>query len=131
MLLDKGPGRNNYCPMKCYLVRMVLLLCVAPGLAVVCQPAAGRELTKITDSVVDPAALYFTRASWGNCVNGQTFQQDAVASCNGYQYATYYDSARRLCVARRAVGKSAWEVIRFEDHHLKGNDTHNVAVLGI
>jgi uncharacterized protein (DUF2249 family) len=104
---------------------------VAGLLALAFLPASAGELKKIGDSVVDPAALYFTKASWGNCVNGQTFQQDALASFREYQYAAYYDSARRLCVARRRAGESAWEVIRFADYHFKGNDTHNVAVLGI
>jgi hypothetical protein len=111
------------------LRRKVPLAASLLGLA--CQLVAGRELTKVADSVIDPEALYFTQGTWGNCVNGQTFQQDALASFKGHQYATYYDSARRLCVARRRAGERAWEVIRFADYHLKGNDTHDVAVLGI
>src|SRR5690606_8577436 len=38
---------------------------------------------------------------------------------------------RRLCVARRESSSPKWEVIRFADYHFKGNDTHNVAVIGI
>src|SRR5690606_27120629 len=94
---------------------------------------AANELTirKINDSVIDPRALHFTNGTWGVCVNGQTFQQDALTSFKGFQYATYYDAERRLCVARRESSSPKWEVIRFADYHFKGNDTHNVAVIGI
>ena len=78
-------------------------------IALVCQAVSAMELKKGADSVIDPEALYFTSGTWGNCVNGQTFQQDALASFNGYQYTAYYDSARRRCVARRCAGESAWE----------------------
>ena len=57
------------------------------------------KIEKRADSVVDPAALYFVEPSWGNCVNGQSFQQDALTTFQGFQYATYYDAARRLCIA--------------------------------
>src|SRR5512140_3387969 len=100
-------------------------------LAVLCQPLTAQEIRKVGDSIVDAAALCFTQGTWGICVNGQSFQQDALTSFNGYQYATYYDSSRRLCVARRIAAGSDWKVIRFEDYRLKGNDTHNVAILGI
>lgn len=60
-----------------------------------------QRIEKTGDAVVDAEALYFTEGTWGNCVNGQSFQQDALASFHGWQYATYYDSARRVCLARR------------------------------
>ncbi len=93
--------------------------------------AAELRIEKVADSVIEPSAFYFPVASWGNCVNGQAFQHDALTSFNGWQYATYYDSAGQLCAARRRDGAKSWEVIRFSDHHFKGNDTHNVAVIGI
>jgi hypothetical protein len=93
--------------------------------------AAGLTIAKIGDSTIDAQALIFTNGTWSVCVNGQTFQQDAVTSFQGFQYATYYDAARKLCVARRKVGAGEWQVIRFADHRFKGNDTHNVSVIGI
>ncbi len=106
------------------------------GLAfVLCQvfssTASELKLRKISDTVLDAAALHFTNGSWGLCVNGETFQQDALTSFKGFQYATYYDAERHLCVGRRVVGAENWEIIRFRDYHFKGNDTHNVAVIGI
>lgn len=89
------------------------------------------KIEKINETIVDPEALYLSEGQWGNSVNGQSFQQDAVASFNGWQYATYYDVNRRLCIARRKLTSKNWEAIRFQDYTFKGNDTHNVTVLGI
>jgi hypothetical protein len=94
-------------------------------------PLPGQQITKLADSIVDANALCFTQGTWGICVNGLSFQQDALTSFKGFQYATYYDSVRRLCVARKSEKTSEWAVIRFADYHFKGNDAHNVAVLGI
>lgn len=92
----------------------------------------GLKIRKIGESVVDSEALNFTEGAYGKCVNGRISQQDSLASHKGFQYATYYDAARRICVARRKLPKGKWQVIRFDDYHIQGfNDTHNVTVLGI
>jgi hypothetical protein len=105
-----------------------LLLAVSlPARGFGAEPAVQRT----PSTVVDASALHFAGGTWGNCVNGQSFQQEALVTFGGWQYATYYDSQRRVCLARRPQVSQAWEVIRFEDHRLRGNDTHNVAVLGI
>ena len=90
-----------------------------------------QKIWKVADSVVDGQALCFTRGTWGIAINGQSFQQDALTSFNGFQYATYYDWGRRLCVARKNEKAGDWEVIHFADYQFKGNDSHNVAVLGL
>ena len=115
--------------MRVFALSTVLLFFSAA-----CFYAAG--VRKVDDSIVDEHALHFTNGTWGFCVNGQAFQQDAVTTFNGYQYATYYDADQHLCVARRELGdrrrsNGAWQVIRFSDYLFKGNDTHNVAVIGI
>jgi hypothetical protein len=108
--------------------RVVLPVCL---LASWIAGVQAQSLQRVADSVVDGSALIFTQGTWGVCVNGQSFQQDALSSFNGWQYATYYDAGRRLCLARRPGYTSGWEVFRFADYQFKGNDTHNVAVLGI
>jgi hypothetical protein len=80
---------------------------------------------------VDPEALNFGQASWGTCPNGKSFQQDGLASHKGYQYVTYWDGERRLCLARRRLPDGKWEIIRFGDYRIRGNDTHNVSALGL
>ena len=98
-----------------------------------CAAASARgrlAVTRIADTIVDPAALNFT-ASYTGCLNGKAFQQDGVVSHNGWQYATYFDGGRRLCLGRRSLAGNTWEVIRFADYVQKANDRHNVAVVGV
>lgn len=102
---------------------------------------AHAEILKLDDSTIDPQALCFTNGSWGIAINGLAFQQDALTTFHDWQYATYFDFQRHLCVARRelhianaasAIAKpSPWQTIRFTDYLFKGNDAHNVAVIGI
>lgn len=101
-------------------------LVVLPALNLTAQ-----SIRLVANTIVDANALCFTQGTWGIGINGQTFQQDALTSFKGFQYATYYDSDRRVCVARKSEKAVAWEVVRFTDHHLKGNDVHNVTVLGL
>lgn len=102
------------------------------GLAIALQtPAFGQALRKTSDTIVDPRALAFTDGKWGTCINGQSFQQDALTSFRGWQYATWYDTDCHLCVGRKNADATEWQVIRFDDHLFDGNDTHNVAVIGL
>ena len=92
------------------------------------------RIERIADTVIDPRALYLPDGRWGHTTNGRTFQQEAIASFNGYQYATHFDADRKLCLARRKLDDPArgdWQVIRFDDYTFKGNDTHNAPVLGV
>ena len=89
------------------------------------------RLKKTAESVVDPAALVYTKDAWGTCPNGKAFQQDGIASYDGWQYATWWDGERRLCIGRRKLPGTRWETIRFNDYRHRGTDTHNVSVLGI
>jgi len=105
-------------------------------LAIALRAAAGSgpALTKSDDSVVDPRALTFRDApfqEWSGGPNGLSYQQDGLASLGGWQYATWWDAARRLCVGRRKLPRGRWDTIRFGDHRIHGDDIHNVAVLGI
>lgn len=111
--------------------------CLAAALAALLLPAAapaGETHRSVTmrDSIIDPAALNFPDGPWGTCVNGQTYQQEAVVSFNGRQYAAYFGAGGALCVARRTLPAGPWEVIRFADYTIATpNDTHNVATIGI
>ncbi len=87
----------------------------------------------LASTEVDPSALNFSAsaASFSQNVNGRTYQRPPLSTLNGYQYATYYDGNRRVCVARRKLPAGAWNVIRFTDYSITGNDSHNVVALGI
>lgn len=109
------------------------------GILLGCTTAASVKadrprLSPAVDSIVDPKALNFEKGRWGTCINGQTFQQEAVVSFKGYQYATFFADGGALAVARRKLPDGAWQVIRFSDYTLKKpyhNDVHNVAVIGV
>ncbi|MFK7850925.1 MAG: BNR repeat-containing protein [Akkermansiaceae bacterium] len=93
-----------------------------------------QEISLIEKSTIDPEALTFAEGPatrFGRVVNGRTHQQTPLTTYRGYQYATYFDSARRVCIARRKLPSGSWEVIRFADHRFASNDSHNTAVLGI
>jgi hypothetical protein len=88
------------------------------------------QVTKTGDTVVDPKALTI-QGSFGQGINGLSFQQDALATHRGFQYVGYYDGQRRVCLARRKLPAGDWGIIRFADYDFKSNDAHNVISLGI
>ena len=109
-----------------------LLLCV--GVSYPCW--ADFTVTKLRDSVVDPAALTLDRKRmhpvlYGTCVNVVHCQKDAVVTHKNYQYVGYYDAQRRVCLARRQLPAGEWSVIRFRDYVFEKNDDHNTVCLGI
>jgi hypothetical protein len=91
---------------------------------------------KSTTSLVDASALTLTGGIYGNIINGQNFQQDAIISYKNWQYIAYYDSARNVCIGRRKLPSGTWEIIRLTDYYFsfsKGgmNDAHNTISMGI
>ncbi|WP_448699330.1 BNR repeat-containing protein [Mucilaginibacter sp. AW1-3] len=91
---------------------------------------------KSTASVVDTAALTLTKGIYGNIINGQNFQQDALTSYKGWQYVAYYDIDRHVCLGRRELPAGTWQIIRFTDYYFsyaKGlmNDSHNTISIGL
>lgn len=100
-------------------------------LAVMSLPVcADFDVVKIGDSVVDAEALTI-KGGFGQCINGLSFQQDAVVTHGGYQYVGYYDGKRRVCLARRKLPGGDWKSIRFTDYDFKSNDAHNIISVGI
>ena len=91
---------------------------------------AGLTVTRIGDSLVDSNALTI-QGGFGQCINGLSFQQDAIVSHGGYQYVAYYDGNRRVCLARRKLPAGDWKIIRFADYDFKSNDAHNTISMGI
>jgi len=88
---------------------------------------------KIQDTVVDTQAMTLgAGAPYGYAINGLSFQQEALVTFNGWQYAVYYNSSRRVCLARRQLPSGAWSVIPFTDYTLSTTtDAHNVVTIGI
>lgn len=96
--------------------------------AAVAVPAAQPSVTFVRDTQLDPTALYFV--SYDGLVNNESFQQDAILTYAGYQYATWYTADRSAVVARRKLPAGPWQKVVLP-HQLSTNDSHNVISLGV
>lgn len=104
----------------------ILLCCaLARSLSLVQPP-----IHKLSDSLVDPGGLTVT-GDFSGSMNAVTFHQDAHISHRGWQYISFYDASRYVCIARRQLPAGAWETIRFTDFVYPGSDTHQIIALGI
>jgi hypothetical protein len=90
--------------------------------------AAPPGVVKLTDTQLDPTALFFV--SFDGLVNNASYQQSAILSRAGFQYAAWYTASRSVVVARRKLPAGAWETVVLP-HQLSTNDSHNSISLGI
>ncbi|HEX6356230.1 BNR repeat-containing protein [Actinophytocola sp.] len=109
-------------------VLLTCLLLTGPTVTAVAAPAAAPAVTLLRDTQLDPTALYFV--SFDGLVNNESYQQDAIVTYAGYQYATWYTADRSAVVARRRVASTTWQKVVLP-HQLSTNDSHNVISLGI
>ena len=87
------------------LAAAVLLASVAvPGNA---APLAAPAVSLVGDTLLDSSALYFV--SYDGVVNNNSFQQDAIVTYMGRQYATWYTGSRNAVIARRSLGSTRWD----------------------
>jgi len=91
------------------------------------------EVKKVGEYLVDAKALNTDRG-----INGRAFQQNAMMTINGYQYITWYDENRQVCLGRRLLPNGEWDIIRFTDYifgkgdkHYRAHDSHNIISMGI
>ncbi|MEQ4300191.1 BNR repeat-containing protein [Plantactinospora sp. B6F1] len=96
---------------------------VPPGPAAAAAPG----VTRLGDTQLDPAALYFV--SYDGLVNNNSYG-DGIVSHAGYQYAAWYTSTRHAVLARRQLPSGAWQTLSLP-HRLTSNDSHNSIALGI
>jgi hypothetical protein len=91
------------------------------------------DVTKIQDTTVDTLAMTLgSGAPYGYAINGLSFQQEMIWTYNGWQYVTYYNGSRRVCLSRRQLPSGAWQRITFTDYTISTTtDAHNVVTLGI
>lgn len=74
-----------------------------------------------------------------HAINGYAFQQDAITSFNGWQYAVFYSSRAPgstpeplfVHLTRRILPDGPWETIVFEDYPQTTDDGHNTVQIGI
>jgi hypothetical protein len=90
-------------------------------------------VTKLQDTTVSSSAMTLgSGALYGYAINGLSFQQDVLITYNGWQYITYYNSSRYVCVGRRQLPSGSWQVITLTDYTLSTTtDAHNVVTMGI
>src|SRR5579885_455849 len=81
-----------------------------------------------SDTLLDPAALYFV--SYDGLVNNNSFQQSAILSHAGHQYAAWYTSDRHAVIARRQLPAGAWSHVKLP-HALSTDDSHNIISMGV
>ena len=124
-----GHNARGHCHEDKYHPPFSGFLLVFGGTSLPCW-SAEFQVTKTGDSLVDSKALTI-QGSFGQAINGKSFQQDALVSHNGYQYVGYYDADRHVCLARRKLPDGPWAIIRFGDYDFKSNDAHNTISLGI
>ena len=85
----------------------------------------------IKETTISAEAHNLASGPFGTCFNGQTFQQEAIVSHNGWQYAAFYSKGGVLSLARRELPDGGWQVALFEDYAVKHDDVHNVPVVGV
>ncbi|MEV4313650.1 BNR repeat-containing protein [Actinocrispum sp. NPDC049592] len=110
------------------LLAVCLVLTGAPVVHSEQSAAAAPPVALLGDTQLDPSALYFV--SYDGLVNNESFQQNAIVSYAGYQYATWYSADRSVVVGRRELPSGPWRKVVLP-HKLSTDDSHNVISLGI
>jgi hypothetical protein len=87
------------------------------------------NLTWSSDNPIDANGITYVGGSWGLMPN--VLGEDHLLTYNGYQYATYYNAAGHVCVARRPLSGGGWQVAELSDYTLTGTDAHDVVAMGI
>lgn len=91
--------------------------------------------------LLDPTVTVLGRdpAHRKHAINGYAFQQDAITSFNGWQYAVFYSTLAPeaapeplfVHLSRRRLLSGLWETMVFEDYPQTTDDGHNTVQMGI
>jgi hypothetical protein len=85
--------------------------------------------TKISDERIATNGL--TVEHYDKLLNGQAYQQNAIMTCNGYQYAVYWNSARHVCIYRKNLSTGVAQTLELTDYTNTLDDSHNNIMMGI
>ncbi|KAI0051294.1 hypothetical protein FA95DRAFT_1534756 [Auriscalpium vulgare] len=113
--------RLGVCTAKFLLV----CFCMLGGLA----PVLAFRVRQTTNLVADPQTV--------NRLNGESFQQDALVTFDGYQYAAAWvadstnSSVRHATLSRRSLSESSsgWQTFTFTDYNQTEDDGHDMRVI--
>ena len=97
-------------------------------LASIVSVLAAPSVTQISNTLLDSSAIYFV--SYDGLVNVASYQQSAILTYQGYQYAAWYTSTRYVLLARRLLPSGAWSTLQIS-HQLVATDSHNSISLGV
>lgn len=93
----------------------------------ICTSVLDATITDIGEDVADSERLITN-----------SFQQDAIVSFNGYQYATTYTTSEyggttnHVTVGRRTITPTGdWEFLTLTDYNQTTDDGHNIVSIGI
>jgi hypothetical protein len=104
---------------------------IAAGLVIPAALFAADVFTLVTNCVINPSAMTLPDATFGKQINIMAYQQDALISHNGWQYAAYYNADHFVCVSRRKLPSGSWEHAVLNDYTQSTVDSHNVVSMGI
>lgn len=93
------------------------------------NPDANIAFTKMPLSTITQSAATSVEGA-----NFASFQQSAITTYKGYQYATYWNNRGRVCLSRRQLPDGAWQEIEFTDHSItleRAADNHYTISMGI
>jgi hypothetical protein len=105
------------------------------------QLTSSRPQTKNTKMVPNPKISLLARdPDRKHRINGNSFQQHAITTINGFQYVVFYtevpDSKKGACygnISRRQVESALtdWQTVTFEDYEQVVDDGHNTISVGV
>jgi hypothetical protein len=85
--------------------------------------------TRVREDTITKVGL--TVEHYSKLLNGQAYQQNAIMTYNGYQYAVYWNSSRHVCIYRRNVSTNVAQTLELTDYANTLDDSHNNIMMGI
>ncbi len=86
-------------------------------------------------SAVLPVEVVTTKApTYSDITHGAnfaSFQQNAIMTYNGFQYVTYWNSSKQVCISRKKMPAGAWEELVLTDYvtvHDLGDDHYTISM---
>lgn len=110
-------------------ISVLLLFCMTLSLGLGSVYAAAPGISLTSSGLLTSNG--YSVVSYTGYLNGESFQQDAITTYNGWQYAVYWNSAKHVNIARRQLPSGAWQNIEFTDYTTTSTDSHNTISMGI
>lgn len=114
---------------KLWRTVLMIMAVVTSLLIIITTITAAPGVTKTAETTVTTSASSLVLSDY--YLNNLSYQQDMIQTFNGWQYATYYNSSRQVCVARRQLPSGSWQILTLTDYTQTTNDSHNTISLGI